>query len=458
MKLQLDILLATALTIATVSMVIARVPPEKQFRVLNEPSYAPYITEYDASYRFLSSENQSFFTLPFQLMFYNTTPSAYVLALRVGTRRDLDYTRWIWDANRNNPVGDNSTLSLGRDGNLVLAELDGQIKWQTNTANKGVTGFKILPNGNMVLHDKNDKFIWQSFDYPTDTLLVGQSLKLNGVNKLVSRTSDMDGSDGPYSMVLGDKGLTMYINKTGQPLAYGGWPSQDFRGTVTFAVRREFDNLTEPSAYELLLEPAPEPTTTNPGNNRRLLQARPIGTGSGTINLSKVNYNGTISYLRLGSDGSLKAFSYFPPATYLEWEESFAFFSKNFVRPCGLPSFCGEFGYCSRGMCVGCPTPKGLFAWSEKCSAPKTTEFCGGRNKGKTVKYYKIVGVVHFNGPYVNDGQGPVSVNECKAKCDHDCKCLGYFYKEKDKKCLVAPLIGTLIKDANTSFIGYIKY
>ncbi|KAJ0256617.1 Bulb-type lectin domain-containing protein [Hirschfeldia incana] len=449
MKLKLVILLATAFAIATVSVVIAQVPPEKQFRVLNEPSYAPYITEYDAGYRFLESENQDFFTFPFTLMYYNTTPGAYVLALRVGSRRDLDYPRWIWDANRNNPVGDNSTLSFGRDGNLVLAELDGQVKWQTNTANKGVTGFEILPNGNMVLHDKNGKFIWQSFDYPTDTLLVGQSLKLNGVNKLVSRTSDKDGSDGPYSMVLGNKGLIMYVNKSGQPLAYGGWPNEDYRGTVTFAVRREFDNLTEPSAFELLLEPAPQPTTTT---NRRLLQSRPSDI------LSKINYNGTISYLRLGSDGSLKAFSYFPPATYMEWEESFAFFSRNFVRQCGLPSFCGDFGYCSRGMCVGCPTPKGLFAWSETCSAPKTTEFCGGRKKGKMVNYFKIVGVEHFNGPYVNDGQGPVSVNECKAKCDRDCKCLGYFYKEKDKKCLVAPLLGTLIKVANTSSIAYIKY
>ncbi|EOA33372.1 hypothetical protein CARUB_v10020275mg [Capsella rubella] len=454
--LRFDILLITALAISSVFVVMAQVPPEKQFRVLNEPSYAPYIMEYDASYRFLESPNQSFFTFPFQLMFYNTTPSAYVLALRVGSRRDMDFPRWIWDANRNNPVGDNSTLSFGRNGNLVLAELNGQVKWQTNTANKGVTGFEILPNGNMVLHDKNGKFVWQSFDHPTDTLLVGQSLKVNGVNKLVSRTSDMNGSDGPYSMVLDNKGLTMYVNKTGTPLVYGGWTDHDFRGTVTFAITREFDNVTEPSAYELLLEPAPQ-TATNQGKNRRLLQVRPIGSGGGTINLNKINYNGTISFLRLGSDGSLKAFSYFPAATYLEWEESFAFFSTYFVRQCGLPTFCGDFGYCNRGMCVGCPTPKGLLAWSDKCAAPKTTKFCSG-GKGRTVNYYKIVGVEHFTGPYVNGGQCPISVGDCKAKCDRDCKCLGYFYKEKDKKCLIAPLLGTLIKDANTSSVAYIKY
>lgn len=258
--------LIVALAIATVSVVTAQVPPEKQFKVVNNNEFGDYITEYDASYRFITSPNASFFTRPFQLLFYNTTPSAYVLALRVGLRSEESLMRWIWDANRNNPVGENATLSLGRNGNLVLAESNGQVKWQTNTANKGVTGFEILPNGNIVLHDKNGKFVWQSFDHPTDTLLTGQSLKVNGANKLVSRKSDMDGSDGPYSMVLDNKGLTMYVNKTGQPLVYGGWPNHDFRGTVTFAVRREFDNLTEPSAYELLLEPAPQPTTTtNPG-------------------------------------------------------------------------------------------------------------------------------------------------------------------------------------------------
>ncbi|KAL1205690.1 EP1-like glycoprotein 2 [Cardamine amara subsp. amara] len=438
----MSILLILALAIAaTVSVALAQVPPEKQFRVVNEGEFGDYVTEYGATYRFIESSNLSFFAAPFLLLFYNTTPNAYVLGLRAGRARGDNIMHWVWDANRNNPVGENSTLSLGRNGNLVLAEADGRVKWQTNTANKGVTGFEILAHGNIVLHDKNGKFVWQSFDHPTDTLLNGQSLKVNGVNKLVSRKSDMDGSDGPYSMVLDKKGLTMYVNKNGKPLVYGGWPNHDFRGTATFAVTREFDNLTEPSAYELVLEPAPQ-TTTSMG---------------GTINLNKINYNGTISYLRFGSDGSLKAYTYYDPATYRKWEESFSFFSTYFVSQCGLPSFCGDYGYCDREMCIACPTPKGFLGWSDKCAAPKTTQFCSGR-KGKAVNYYKIVGVEHFTGPYVNDGQGPTSVNACKAQCDRDCKCLGYFYKEKDKKCLIAPYLGTLIKDANTSSVAYIKY
>ncbi|XP_010498030.1 PREDICTED: epidermis-specific secreted glycoprotein EP1-like [Camelina sativa] len=446
----------TLLLMSTTRTIVAQVPSNKTFKIINQGEFGDYITEYNANYRIIHTESQSniFSSGPFQLFFYNTTPNAYILAIRAGHPKDESLMRWVWDANRNNPVGEKSTLSLNRDGNLVLAESNGRVKWQTNTVNKGVTGLRLIPNGNLVLHDKNGGFVWQSFDHPTDTLLTGQSLKTVRVNKLVSRKSDTDGSDGPYTMVLDNKGLTMYVNKTGKSLAYGGWTERDFNGSVTFDVTREIDNVTVPSAYEIVLKLGS--ADENPGNKRRrLLQVRKIGNAV-TIILNKINYDGTTSFLRLGSDGSLKAFTYFERATYLKWEETFAFFSTYFVRRCGLPSWCGEFGYCDDGMCVACPTPKGLIGWSEKCSPPiKTTRFCGG--KGKSVNYYKIVGVEHFNGPYVDDGEGPTTVSDCKKKCDGDCKCLGFFFKEKTNKCLLAPLLGTLIKDVKTS-IGYMKY
>jgi hypothetical protein len=40
-----------------------------------------------------------------------------------------------------------------------LADADGIIAWQTSTANKGVVGFQLLPNGDMVLHDSKGNFI-----------------------------------------------------------------------------------------------------------------------------------------------------------------------------------------------------------------------------------------------------------------------------------------------------------
>ncbi|XP_044470564.1 EP1-like glycoprotein 2, partial [Mangifera indica] len=430
---------------------LSQVPENQTFKFINQGEFGDRIIEYDASYRVIRNNVYTFYTFPFRLCFYNTTPDAYIFAIRAGVPGDESLMRWVWDANRNDPVHENATLTFGQDGNFVLADADGRLVWQTDTANKGVTGIKLLPNGNLVLHDKNGKFIWQSFDHPTDTLLAGQSVKINGVNKLVSRTSDMIGSNGRYSIVLDHKGFTMFVNNSGEQLIYGGWPGTDYGSIITFDVVPENDEAT---AYELVLTVNQDqtPAALSPGNGRRLLQVRPIGNG-GQINLNKLNYNATYSFLRLGSDGNLKAFTYYDKVSYLKWEESFAFFSSYFVRECALPSKCDTYGLCDNAMCVACPSPKGLLGWSESCAPPKAP-LCG---KGAKIGYYKIVGVEHFLNPYLNDGEGPMKVAECREKCNKDCKCLGFFYKEDSSKCLLAPMLGTLIKDKNTS-VGYIKY
>ncbi|KAE8703304.1 argininosuccinate lyase-like [Hibiscus syriacus] len=431
---------------------LATVPANQTFRFVNQGEFGEYIIEYDASYRIIRNDVYTFFNYPFRLCFYNTTPDAHIFAIRAGLPRDEDLMRWVWDANRNDPVRENATLTFGEDGNFVLADVDGRVVWQTNTANKGVTGITLLPNGNLVLYDKNGKFVWQSFDHPTDTLLVGQSVRINGQNKLVSRTSDVDGSDGPYSIVLDRKGFIMYLNNSGQQLIYGGWPIENFGDIVTFDAVPENENAT---AYELVLihEQANSSTTSTAGNGRRLLQVRPIG-GGNRYNLNKLNYNATISFLRLGSDGNLKAFTYYDQVSYLKWDESFAFFSSYFVRECALPSKCGAFGLCDKRMCIACPSPKGLLGWSESCKPPNPVP-C---QNGAKVNYYKVVGVEHFLNTYLEDGEGPMKVEQCRDKCTKDCKCVGFIYKEDTSKCLTAPVLGTLIKDVNATSVGYIKY
>lgn len=65
----------------------------------------------------------------------------------------------VWDANQGNPVGENATLAFGTDGNLLLADADGRVAWQTNIANKDVVGFELLQNGNLVLHRSTQRAV-----------------------------------------------------------------------------------------------------------------------------------------------------------------------------------------------------------------------------------------------------------------------------------------------------------
>ncbi|KAL3503122.1 hypothetical protein ACH5RR_037571 [Cinchona calisaya] len=436
-----------------VTKTLAQVPANETFKIINEGEFGEYITEYDAGYRVIRNEVYDFFAFPFRLCFYNTTPGSFVLGMRAGIPRDEDLMRWVWDANRNRPVKENATLTFGKDGNLVLADVDGSVAWQTNTANKGVTGIQMLPNGNLVLYDKKGKFIWQSFDYPVDTLLAGMSVKQN--NKLVSRTSDVDGRDGKYSLVLENSGFNLYINNSGQLVNYNGWSGSG--GSFIRFYTAPIDQDPKSAGWELLLEtfhdkkssPSPKPSPSR----RSLLQSFPVGSGNALI-LRKLNYNASISFLRLESDGNVKVFTYFDGVPYLKWSETFAFFSSYYVRECGLPSKCGSFGLCQRGMCVGCPSPSGLLGWTENCQPPKLKP-CVERAK---VDYYKIDSAEHFlNRESTGNGQGPIKIEACKEKCSKDCRCKGFVYKEDTKKCLLVPVLGTFIRNVNTS-TAYIKY
>ncbi|XP_060187718.1 epidermis-specific secreted glycoprotein EP1-like [Lycium barbarum] len=271
-------LLASLFLFSQILSSIAQVPVENTFKYVNEGEMGPYIVEYRADYRVLDP-----FSNPFQLCFYNTTPNAWTLALRMGTVRSESLMRWVWEANRGNPVKENATLTFGTDGNLVLADADGRIAWQTNTANKGVTGFKLLPDGNIVLHDSKGKFVWQSFNYPTDTLLVGQSLRSSGPNKLVSRASVKKNVNGPYSLVVQPKLFGIY-NRT------------------KLAVELAWFDLGNSSLESVKL---------NSGNQRLKLDYRLAkSTKRSSHVMAFTKYNTTLTYLRLEIDGNLKAYTF----------------------------------------------------------------------------------------------------------------------------------------------------
>lgn len=85
--------------------------------------------------------------------------------------------RVLWSANRNNPIKIGATLELTPEGDLVLKDADGTVAWSTNTSAKSVVGLNLTDLGNLVLFDKDNATVWQSFDHPTDSLVLGQKLR-----------------------------------------------------------------------------------------------------------------------------------------------------------------------------------------------------------------------------------------------------------------------------------------
>ncbi|KAL8103613.1 epidermis-specific secreted glycoprotein EP1-like [Apium graveolens] len=412
----------------------AVVPSDKRFRYFNAGELGEYSVEY-GDYRPLDIS-----TFPFMLCFQNSTPYAFTLSLRMGSRRSESIMRWVWDANRGKPVRENASLAFGADGNLVLADVDGSVAWQTGTANKGVVGLELLQTGNLVLYNAKGAYIWQSFDHPTDTLVLGQGLHLNGPTKLVSRLSYMDAADGPYTLVMEKRHLAMYYksdNAVNSLLYYKYDDFGDGKGVladILFGIDSDEPYYT----YDLFLAFKMKNSLT-----------------SGTSFLARPKYNATYSMLRLDIDGNLRIHTYYPNVDWGAWDVTYEVLNRvdgvDRTSECRLPSKCGSLGVCEENQCVACPTAAGLLGWSKSC-APPILPACKGR---ANVDYYKVAGVEHFMNGYTEGGG--IKFVDCREKCNKDCKCAGFFYREESSKCLLVPELGTLIKVSRTSHVGYIK-
>ncbi|KAH9802955.1 G-type lectin S-receptor-like serine/threonine-protein kinase [Citrus sinensis] len=114
----------------------------------------------------------------------------------------------VWVANRNSPIIEpNAALTISNNGNLVILNLTNGAIWSSNTSRKAENPVaQLLDTGNLIVRDNFSRSasegscLWQSFDYPSDTLLAGMKLGWdlkNGVERyLTSWRSADDPSPG----------------------------------------------------------------------------------------------------------------------------------------------------------------------------------------------------------------------------------------------------------------------
>ena len=113
--------------------------------------------------------------------------------------------RVVWVANRDHPIIDNSSkLCISKEGNIVLLSKNQTLLWSANSTAKALSPIvQLLDTGNLVLREENnnknsnfeDSFLWQSFDYPCDTLLQGMKLgwdKKTGLNRRLTAWKNWD--------------------------------------------------------------------------------------------------------------------------------------------------------------------------------------------------------------------------------------------------------------------------
>ncbi|KAI9093371.1 hypothetical protein K1719_027385 [Acacia pycnantha] len=149
----------------------------------------------------------------------------------------------VWVANRVNPINDSSaaTLTLNTTGSLVLTQNE-TLVWNS-TPLKQVQNpvAELLDSGNLVVRDKEkanpESYLWQSFDFPTDTLLPEMKLGCDlttGLNRrLTAWKSVEDPSPGDISMTVALNNYPDFYMMRGDSKIFrtGPWNGMGFSGS-----------------------------------------------------------------------------------------------------------------------------------------------------------------------------------------------------------------------------------
>ncbi|PNX60312.1 receptor protein kinase 1-like protein, partial [Trifolium pratense] len=106
-----------------------------------------------------------------------------------------------------------SKLFLLNTGNILLLDGGQNNTWSSNTASNAPLELYLKQDGNLVLRElQGTNILWQSYDFPTNTLLPNQPL--TRYTNLVSSRSQSNHSSGFYKLFFDDN--------NGIRLAYNG--------------------------------------------------------------------------------------------------------------------------------------------------------------------------------------------------------------------------------------------
>ncbi|KAF0920513.1 hypothetical protein E2562_035536 [Oryza meyeriana var. granulata] len=174
----------------------------------------------------------------------------------------------VWTANPYSPANGyspvnlyGSRVSLGHDGNLVLADTNGTTVWESKTSSGKHTTVTLLDSGNLVIKDSSNNTVWQSFHSPTDTLLPWQNLTKD--IRLVSR----------YHHLYFDNDNVLRLLYDGPEITSIYWPSPDYKAeengrsrfnSTRIAFLNDKGNFVSSDGFKI------EATDSGPGIKRRI--------------------------------------------------------------------------------------------------------------------------------------------------------------------------------------------
>ncbi|KAL2338364.1 hypothetical protein Fmac_012810 [Flemingia macrophylla] len=321
----------------------------------------------------------------------------------------------VWTARRDDPpVTSDAKLQLTKDGKLVLSDEQGIEKYIAYNTSAKASSASMLDSGNFVLYNNNSNVIWQSFDYPTDTLLGGQSL-LNGY-QLVSNTSQKNHSSGRFCLKMQHDGnLVLYPVDTTDTRMDAYWAADTWRlGFRTCLYLNQTAGL-------LQIQNGSDISTTILNSDSSL-----PNNGSGIIHRATLNYDGIFRLYAHFNNGIIQ--------TVASWPKE--------ANECQVKGYCGFNSYCTfndeQPACNCLPGYDFIHPndHSLGCNRTFQKEDCSKEKYGATFYQIKLLEkIVWEDTPYFKD---KMSQDACSSTCMADCGCDAAFYDSES--CMKAKL------------------
>nr|ATN45253.1 S receptor kinase 19 [Raphanus sativus] len=319
--------------------------------------------------------------------------------------KKLSERTYVWVANRESPLSNAiGTLKIS-DNNLVLLDHSNKSVWSTNLTRgneRSPVVAELLANGNFVMRDSNNNdasaLLWQSFDFPTDTLLPEMKLGYDhetGLNRfLTSWRSSNDPSSGDFLYKLEARTLPEFYLSSGIFRLYrsGPWNGIRFSGilddqNLSYMVYNFTEN-NEEVAYTF-----------------------------------RMTNNSIYSRLTVSSSGNFERLTWNP--TLGMWN---VFWSLPSDSQCDTYRICGPYSYCDVSTLPICNCIQGFNpsdvqqwdqrSWSGGCIR-RTQLSCSGNGftRMKNMKLPEIrMALVDRS----------IGVKECRKRCLSDCNCTAF--------------------------------
>ncbi|KAF3643960.1 G-type lectin S-receptor-like serine/threonine-protein kinase [Capsicum annuum] len=326
----------------------------------------------------------------------------------------------VWVANRDKPLTNTSSvvLKVTRPGILALLNDKNESIWSTNTSRSVQNPVAmLLDSGNLVVKGANDgnaeNFLWQSFDFPTDTHLpdmkLGKNFKTGLEVYLSAWKNDNDPTPGEY---------TLHIDPTGYPQGIIR------RGTRESARAGPWNGLRWSGA------PAPLQTQSSIYTFQFVFNAEEVYYSFSLINSS------VLSRLVLTNNGFIQRL------TWVDRTKSWHLYLNIPLDTCDTYSLCGAYGSCvidSSPVC-GCldkfepkyPQQWEKGDWSEGC-VRKTPLDCNKEHAFLKYSGIKLPDTSH------SQYDKTMTLEGCRQVCSKNCSCTAYSsldISNGDKGCL----------------------